>query len=101
MAKQLREAREFSIYCQLCRNLADQTHHLQKRSDYFKGFWDWIEFLTLVLRITCVAMYAMKKLAGKVAVEDVVKHEYGNNFITAQTDTSRVSFKRNKHSLIN
>ena len=52
---------------------------MQKRGDYFKGFWDWIEFLTLVLRITCVAMYAMKKLAGKVAVEDVIKHEYGRN----------------------
>ena len=44
-------------------------HMLKKeRLKYFKDFWNMLEFATLVMSIIAVAMYAMKKIFGNVAM---------------------------------
>ena len=40
----------------------------KERLKYFKDFWNMLEFATLVMSIVAVAMYAMKKIFGNVAM---------------------------------
>ena len=40
----------------------------KKRLKYFKDMWDMLEFATLVMSVTVIVMYAMKKVFGTVAM---------------------------------
>ncbi len=50
--------------------------HKQKRK-YFANFWNILEFCTLILALSAIAMYAMKKVMGTVAINTLHESESG------------------------
>lgn len=51
---------------------------------YFKQFWNLLEFVTLSMSITAVAMYAMKRIFASAAMKTLKKSESGDyvNFVS-------------------
>ena len=48
----------------------------KKKLKYFKDLWDMLEFATLVMCVTVIVMYALKKVFGNVAMGAL--HEAGS-----------------------
>ena len=64
----------FTIYF-----LFNELNKIRKqRSKYFKDFWNLVEFATLAMAVTSIAMYAMKKIFGSVAMNVLHESESGN-----------------------
>ena len=51
---------------------------LKERMRYFKNFWNLMDALMLSLSIICIAMYGLKKVFAKVAVDALKESESGN-----------------------
>ena len=53
----------------------------KQKMKYFKDFWNMLEFATLVMSIIAIAMYAMKKIFGEVAMNALEESGSGENKI--------------------
>ena len=63
----------FTMYFILHEGNKIRKHRLK----YFKDFWNLLEFATLSMSITAIAMYAMKKIFGSVAMNTLHESESG------------------------
>ena len=51
----------------------------KQKMKYFNDFWNMLEFGTLVMSIIAVAMYALKKIFGEVAMNALEESGSGKN----------------------
>lgn len=51
----------------------------KQRKEYFNNFWNVLEFLTMIMSIVTIAMYAMKMIFGNTAM-DILK-ETGAGYV--------------------
>ena len=69
---------EIIFLCFVLYFLFSEVNKIRKQKwKYFFQFWNLLEFATLVMAIVTIAMYAMKKIFGSVAMNILKESESG------------------------